>query len=85
MAVLTNGDRANINAEFQRELSALFEEIIGMSKSDLRAAINATDSWINSNTTSFNNALPAPAKANMTAKQKARLFFAVAQKRFEVE
>ena len=60
-----------------RYWSSLFESVDGMTKSDLRAAINATDNWIDSNQASYNNALPATAKANLTLAQKTLLFCSV--------
>jgi hypothetical protein len=84
MAILIDNDRREIWAEFQRHSSNIWENI-GLSKAQLRAAVDATDDWIDINQTSFNDALPAAAKAVLTAKQKVRLFLAVAQKRFNVE
>ena len=84
MAVLTNADRLELWAEFMRYSSNIREEI-GLDKAELRAAVDATDTWIDNNQASFNNALPAAAKANLTQKQKVRLFLGVAQKRFDVE
>lgn len=84
MAVLTNEDRQKLWADYMRYSSNIREEI-GLTKAELREAVNATDDWINANQASFNNALPAAAKANLTQKQKVRLFLEVAQKRFNVE
>ena len=82
MAVLPDADRAAVSADIQRKLSAA-RESVGLNKADLRAAINATDDWINSNKGSFNSALPAAAQAELTAAQKGRLFLFVAEKRFK--
>ena len=84
MAALTNEDRRKLWAEFMR-YSSNIREIIGLDKAELRAAVDATDAWINANQASFNNALPAATKSNLTPKQKVRLFLEVAQKRFNVE
>ena len=84
MAVLTNTDRQQLWAEFMRFSSTIREEL-GLSKSELRAAVDATDQWIGDNQASFNNALPVASKAALSQKQKVRLFRAVAQKRFDVE
>ena len=83
MAILTDAQRIEEWAGFMRTLSTLGERL-DLNKSELRAAIDATDDWIDTNATAFNNALPAAAKASLTAKQKARLFMAVATKRFGV-
>ena len=84
MAALIDSKRVEVWSEFMSSLSSIFE-LMGLSKPDLRAAVNATDQWIEDNQASFNNALPAAAKAALTSKQKVRLFMAVAQKRFDVE
>ena len=84
MAVLTNADRQELWAEYMRFSSNTREEI-GLSKDELRTAVDATDDWINANQASFNDALPIAAKSNLTQKQKVRLFLEVAQKRFDVE
>jgi hypothetical protein len=51
----------------------------------MRAAVDATDDWIEANQASFNSALPLPARTALTSKQKVRLFLSVAQMRFNVE
>ena len=84
MAALIDSKSVEVWSEFMSSLSSIFE-LMGLSKPDLRAAVNATDQWIEDNQASFNNALPAAAKAALTSKQKVRLFMAVAQKRFDVE
>lgn len=83
MAILTDEQREEEWADFMYTLSNAAERL-DLNKPELRAAINATDDWIEANSASFNNALPAAAKAALTAKQKTRLFMAVARKRFGV-
>ncbi len=83
MAVLTDADRKNIWANYMRKLSNR-QDSISIIKSELRDAINAVDSWIDSNQTSYNNSLPLPAKTNLTQKQKAELMVFVIQRRWEV-
>jgi hypothetical protein len=46
--------------------------------SDLLAAINATDTWIDDNTSAYNSTLPAAAQSGLSTKQKALLFSVVA-------
>lgn len=53
-----------------------------MSKPELKAAVDAADGWVESNKTSYNNALPAAAKAGLTAGQKSNLLKFVLTKRF---
>lgn len=55
---------------------------LGLSLSDIRAAADATDDWIEANTAAFNSALPEPARSVLTTSQKEFLFLAVAQGRF---
>jgi len=55
-----------------------------INKVDLRAAVNAIDVWVDSNTTAFNNAIPQPARGALTTKQKANLLLYVVRRRWEV-
>lgn len=79
MAVLTNPDRAHVWAEAMRQGEAL-----GLTKAELRAAVNAVDDWLDANAAAFNAAIPQPARAALTARQKALLLAAVVRRRFEV-
>jgi hypothetical protein len=72
MAVLTDEDRAALVKEMSSDLSNT-RELCGVSKADLRAAVNAADAWADANAASFNSAIPQPARAALTAGQKARL------------
>ena len=83
MAVLSTVDRAALSADMQRQFSRTFETI-ALTKPEIQAAIDATDAWIDANASTFNLALPEAARTNLTAKQKTRLFFAVASRRLEV-
>jgi len=83
MAVLSGSERARARQAFTQDLMAASEEI-GLTRPELQAAIDATDAWIDGNGASFNAALPLPARAALTTKQKARLFVAVAKRRYEV-
>ena len=69
MATLADGDRARINAGLMRYFSALREQVTGLTKADLRAAVDSTDDWIDANQASFNNALPTAARNNLTQVQ----------------
>lgn len=62
-----------------RELTGNF------TKNDLKAAVDATDSWIDDNQTGYNNALPEPFKSEATQAQKTLLFCAVAAMRVGVD
>ena len=83
MAVLSDSERANVLSDKMTAASRSFEQL-GLTKAQLRAAVNATDQWINDNAASYNQALPLAARQVLTARQKVKLFLAVAKKRFEV-
>lgn len=84
MAVLSNADRAAVHVAWMRETSRQRAQLPGLTKADLRAAVDAIDSWVDTNAAAFNLAIPLPAGNQLTAKQKAWLLFFVADKRFEV-
>jgi hypothetical protein len=52
-----------------------------VTKPDLRAAVDATDTWIDNNTSSYNTALPEPFKSQATLQEKTILFCYVALER----
>jgi hypothetical protein len=54
---------------------------MGITKADLRAAVDATDQWIEDNSVAFNAALPQPARGALSATQKTLLFVYVAMRR----
>ena len=82
--MLAISDRKQVWRGLMRYLS-MGRESLGLSKSDLQAAIDATDVWVEDNQASFNNTLPAIAKTNLTANQKTLIFCAVAARRVGVE
>ncbi len=84
MAVLNETDRRGVWAEVMQVLSSERESTSGLTKSELRAAVDATDQWVEDNQGSFNAALPLPARSTLKKSQKALLFFRVADKRFGV-
>lgn len=77
MAALPDQDRDRVTRGFSR-LNTL---VCQFTKADLRAAVNATDDWIDSNTTSFNTALPTAFRTNASLTQKTLLFCYVAMRR----
>ena len=83
MAVLADNDRLALWADLMREMSAN-GEAVSITKADLRAALNAADVWADTNSTSYNTALPQPARGALTARQKARLLAFVIRRRYEV-
>ena len=80
MAVLSETDRQRIWRGIMRYWSQLFEGT-DFSTAELRAAVDATDNWIDGNQGSFNTALPDPFKTNATQAQKTLLFCVTAAMR----
>ena len=80
MAVLTDEERrrtwAHLMRVWDRNLGA-----IPVNKTDLRAALDATDTWIDANQAAFNSALPQPFRGAATTAQKTLLFCYVAMRR----
>lgn len=80
MAVLSDSDRLFVWRAFMR----LNTEACPFTKVALRAALDATDQWIDDNSTAFNTALPAGAgsfRATASLQQKTLLFCFVAMRR----
>lgn len=84
MAVLTAAERQAPWAELMRDLSGR-GEAVAVTKSDLRAALDAADDWAEANAASFNAAIPQPARAQLTARQKAMLLAWVITRRWAVQ
>lgn len=84
MAVLTTAERTALRAALAKELSNERDPLGLLVKADLQAALDATDTWVEDNQASFNAAIPEPAKTELTAQQKARLFMFVVRRRFEL-
>lgn len=81
MAVLADNERADIWADIMRQLSSE-RQACAITKTDLRAAVDAIDNFLEANTTVINNAFPAAARTGLTAAQKARILAYVAIKRW---
>jgi hypothetical protein len=80
MAIMTDAQRYDAWAEFMRDIPP--GRLYAISKSDLRAAINATDQYINDTAVTYNNALPQPARGALTIEEKARLHTVVVKYRY---
>lgn len=81
MAVLSDIDRTAVSAEIQRQLSDAHESC-GVTKAQLRAAIDALDDFLEANAAALNSAIPQPARGALTTAQKARLLAYVALRRW---
>jgi hypothetical protein len=80
MAVLSDASRIEIWAELQRTA----DNPGTVTKDDLRAAVDATDDWVDANSSSFNSALPVAARTALSARQKAYLLAYVVEKRWRL-
>jgi hypothetical protein len=80
MAVLTDQERAALHQIFMADRSRARDQL-ALTKAQLRAAIDATDGWIDTNAAAYNLALPVAARNNLTVQQKTLLFSYVALKR----
>lgn len=83
MAILSGKNRELLNQIFADEESIEQRKIVP-GKQEVRAAIDAVDDWLEANRASFNSAIPVPAKAGLTSRQKTKLLMLVINKRWEV-
>lgn len=83
MAVLSGAERLAVFGTVASDLSNT-RTSIALVKDELKAAVNAIDDWVEANQTSFNNAIPQPARSSLTTKQKAQLLMYVVRRRYEV-
>jgi hypothetical protein len=83
MAILPVLDRKQIWRGLMRYWSRE-REGLGLTKEDLQAAIDGVDAWVDANATSMNQAIPQPARNNLTTVQKSLLLVAVVLRRFNV-
>ena len=83
MAALSAQDREALFGKYASDIS-LRRLPTGLTKAELRAAINAIDDWADANQTSFNTSIPQPARAALSAKEKAMLLMYVIARRWEV-
>lgn len=82
MATLSENFREQISVTIQSEISSDSISVGSMTSSDIRAAVDATDDWQDSNAVSYNIALPSAAQSNLSAILKNRLFNLVAKVRW---
>jgi hypothetical protein len=81
MATLTDAQRKALWAEYMSELSDA-RESTGVTKADLRAAVDALDAWLDSSAATINATIPQPARGALTVAQKARLLMYVIRQRY---
>ncbi len=90
MAYLTDPERAAGSAAFQAFCSNLAvgnaERTFGaLTKADIRAAYNALDAYLEDNKATINSAIPPPARAELTTRQKARIMVDIINRRYIAE
>lgn len=78
MATLPDEDRFDLWAEWMRENT----EPCGITKPQLRAALDALDDFMHANQAAINNSIPQPARSTLSTQQKARLLMLVVQRRY---
>lgn len=83
MAVLSETERQQVYRGVLRWYSSNGPVPVA-NKADIRAAVDATDDWIDTNAAAFNSALPATFRTNANLAQKTLLFCAVAAMRVSV-
>lgn len=81
MAVLTDEQRREALAEMMRELSNS-RVAFPLTKAELLAFLSAIDDWLDANSASFNSALPAAARTQLSLSEKARGLVFVVRQRF---
>lgn len=81
MADLDATNRARVLAQMMRELPVALRPWPAVTKTDLAAAVAATDDWIDDNASVYNSALPQPARGALSSTQKTFLFCYVALRR----
>lgn len=83
MAVLSDADRVAVwkkhMANARRETGDVFG---ALDKADIRAAVDALDDFLDTNAAAINQAIPQPARAELTAPQKALLLQYVIERRY---
>lgn len=88
MAYLSDNERAAADRKFQAFCGTLTtsERIFGaLTKADIRAAFNALDAFFEDNKATINSAIPQPARAELTARQKARILVEIIERRYLAE
>ena len=78
MALLSEPIRVQVWEKFMRENA----ESVSITRQDLRLAVNAVDDWLEANAVAANAAIPQPARAALSASQKAAILMYVTARRY---
>lgn len=81
MAEMQDADRRSVWADIMQQWST-HGETVALTKGDLRAAVDALDTWLHNNAATINAAIPQPARGALTTSQKARLLQLVVARRY---
>lgn len=84
MALLPEADRLRIWRGLMRYWSSV-GETTAFTKPDLKAAVDAIDTFLENNAAAINSALPQPFRGNATVEQKAVLLSGVIAMRYTKE
>jgi hypothetical protein len=82
MAVMADADRVETWKRYMTDIGNDREVFGTLTKADIRAAVDALDTFFSDNAATINNALPTAAKNNLTQAQKARLLTYVISQRY---
>ena len=81
MALLSDTDRQEAAREYARRYFVALSKTANFDHDQLKAAVDTTDAWIDSNQNQYNNALPVSFRNGATLTEKTLLFSYVAMKR----
>ena len=81
MAVLTRLERKKIASPWVRKIITELDQSKNLTLTDLEAAVQYTEDWIEANQANYVAGLPQPFKANTDASAKILLFVYTAMKR----
>lgn len=81
MAALTSAERERVHRLLMRRWSGQ-REACTFTKAELRAAVDAIDTWLEANATTINQQFPAAFRTTATPAQKAAVLSYVAMTRF---
>ena len=81
MAELNSQKRREVFADLMRLLSSN-NETVSITKPDLRAVVDALDTFLNDNASTINSTIPQPGRSALSASQKARILMLIIKQRF---
>ncbi len=81
MAVLSRAERKQIASPWVQKIIKELRQSQNLNFTDLEAAVQYTDDWIDDNQSDWSTGLPEPFKANTDADAKILLFIYTAMKR----